>query len=602
MGMSTAGSTINSRRRWATCLIAMGATSAAIVGLILPWSAATADECGNGGLIVVTGANDPDAVNLQGLESNPNNAGYKATYVKYPTTIWPLGSVGYNDDVERGATATKQAVGSYQQACPGKPVKIVGYSLGARVAGDVLSDIGNDRDDKVDVNNTPDDPTDDVDITDEGVSGELYADPRQDGTIEGRGIEQSLIGVIPGFTMSGRRAGGFGSLAGRVVSVCDAGDAICDLPDPVRDPIGAIDSLLGFFTKHLLYPAGFATHTPEEWAGGPAACHDAGSGGLVCVKKDDSAFIGLVKQVAVQVGIPANTVDEIPDIVDWRPRMPGDFLPGLSISHLQPLIRLVEKQLPQLPNLTYNAGGYLPDAFVFTNIADGILKLDSAKFNTGVTELAKSLASIALIPVNVPLYWGKRLINVGPGPYLITPAAPNTPNTTPFARTTAASTFGSPTTNPKPADASKVTDAITSLTSKVKSPNTSAPSTRALTTSAPNTPTTNDATPRKWRTPWPKNNNGSTGGSTPAPVAPKSPPWQGQFNHNHNGGGDSTDSTEGAAPKPPTFSHNFGRSKRKSSPGTGQSTQSGQSARSGQSAQGGQAGGSAGGSESGGGN
>lgn len=474
-------------RRRGAGFIALGVCVGTATALCVPTGVgpATAADCSSkGAVVIVAGTNDPDGLVMKGVETKYRNEGYDVAYAKYPTTLWPAGSVGYNDDVSRGKAATGKAITDYRGSgganCADAPVKVVGYSQGARVAGDVLSDIGNGR--KVDVNNTPDDPTDDVLIDDENVSGELYSDPRQVGSIDGRGIELSLIGVIPGLTMTGPREGGFGSLSGDVVSVCDQGDPICDLPDPIRDPIGALDGLLGYFTKHGLYPAGFASQSPAEWADGN--CASKGSGGTVCIKKDDSAFIGLVKQFAAQLGIPAATVNGIPDIVDYRPRIPGDVLPGLTISKLQPLIRLVQDNLPQLPNLTYHAGGYLPDVFVFQDIAEGILRLDGARFVRGSTALAKSIVSIVLIPVNGTVYWANRLKNaIGPQP--VTTAA------TPM--TTLASTGPDSTSAPKAGTAAKfknsVDNTLASLTKGWKS-TTAAPVVEA---SPPNSDDTTDA-------------------------------------------------------------------------------------------------------------
>ncbi len=42
----------------------------------------------------------------------------------------------------QGNAATTSAIAGYQTRCSGKPVVVAGYSQGARVAGDVLADIG----------------------------------------------------------------------------------------------------------------------------------------------------------------------------------------------------------------------------------------------------------------------------------------------------------------------------------------------------------------------------------------------------------------------------------------------------------------------------
>ena len=52
--------------------------------------------------------------------------------------------------------------------------------------------------------------------------------------------------------MSGKRRGGFGDLP--VTTYCIAGDGICDVPDLLHDPFGAIASFIGYFTRHGYYP------------------------------------------------------------------------------------------------------------------------------------------------------------------------------------------------------------------------------------------------------------------------------------------------------------------------------------------------------------
>lgn len=394
---------------------------------------AHAIECGNGGLIVVPGTNDRSGASMANVKKNPQYSGYTETVVDYPTTLWPMGTVGYNEDVAKGKAATAQAIGSYQKNCPGKPIAVVGYSQGARVAGDVLSDIGNKRNNTVtvdgveyEIESSTTDPSDES-APPGGISGVLYSDPRQDGTVEGRGIEQSMIGLLPGLVMTGKRDGGFGDLAGGVVSVCDRGDAICDLPDPLHDPLGAIDGLIGYFTKHGLYPAIMAVSTAsgangrdiESWTGS-GSCRDAGSGGTICTRGDDSAFVGLLKDVAVKLGV--SDPDVIPDFVAWRPRVPASILPHVGLNDLQPVFRFVADRLPQLPNLTYHAGGYLPDALAIADIAQGILTLNGPQFTQGVKAVGKSLVSIVMIPVVGAHYWTGRLMElVGP----TTPADPS---------------------------------------------------------------------------------------------------------------------------------------------------------------------------------
>ena len=345
---------------------------------------------------------------------------------------------------DRGTAATKSAIAGYQSSCPGSPVKVVGYSQGARVAGDVLSDIGNDRDDKdivaTDKNGDPlldenGDPVIVDDISSDGLSGELYSDPRQNGDKTGRGIEQSLIGVIPGLTMTGPREGGFGDIP--VTSVCAEGDPICDLPDPLYDPIGALDGLVGYFTKHGYYPF-HMYQDPASWTN--KTCTTSGST-TTCEIKQSSAIVGLLRQGATAIGLDGAL---IPDFIANRPTIGLPF--GIELAKLQPAIRLVSDLLPPLPKLGY--GGYLPDVFVFQKIIEGIVKLAPDQFKTGVKELAASVKSIVLMPVNFVKYWAGQIVTAGPT---------ITSGVTPFSTTEVAGD------DPDPAETASLRKAVTVL-------------------------------------------------------------------------------------------------------------------------------------------
>ncbi|SDU53398.1 PE-PPE domain-containing protein [Gordonia westfalica] len=417
------------RSRRTSLLIASITGFAVAAAMCLPGEALADDSasCGAGAVVIAAGTNDPEGRHLVGVtqrytglgpngQPDPNSqyagdAGYKVIYADYPTTLWPLGAAGYDDSVAQGNAATKSAIAGYQSRCSGRPVVVAGYSQGARVAGDVLADIGSGAPVEVVATDENGDPILDdegnpvtVVIDPDGVSGELYSDPRRAGDKTGRGIELSLIGVIPGLTMSGPRGAtgtdsGFGELEGRVVSVCIEGDPICDLPDPIYDPIGAIDGLLGYQVKHFLYPFAMYRDPTSQWATRPVSCNAAGT---VCMVGAKSAFAELVQGWASDLGYTG----EIGDFLSGRPTI---GLPlGITLANLQPVVRLVQGLLPPLPQLGY--GGYLPDLFVFEDILQGIVSLSPARLMRGVTALAASVRSIVLLPVNFVRYWAGEIV------------------------------------------------------------------------------------------------------------------------------------------------------------------------------------------------
>ncbi|WP_115410966.1 cutinase family protein [Nocardia farcinica] len=137
--------------------------------------------------------------------------------VRYSASIWPFGSVTYDDSVREGRDNMVAAVNSYAEACGGHIV-VKGYSEGARAAGDALE------------------------ILDDGpharrISGVLYADPKRPG-----GVEHALRGVsVVGISMTGPRAG----FNVPVRSVCNANDAVCNFP-LWSDPIRAVSNIHGY--------------------------------------------------------------------------------------------------------------------------------------------------------------------------------------------------------------------------------------------------------------------------------------------------------------------------------------------------------------------
>lgn len=404
----------------AGAVIGAGAIPAAIGGVH-----ADPADCGGGALIAVAGTNDVGANHLVGAKQrytgkNANNTdnpaspyagagAYRVITPEFPTELWPVGSVGYDDDVRRGTAATVAAIAEYQAACPGKPVTVVGYSQGARIAGDVLNAVATSTQtrtvDGVTYRKVVDPGGQEYWITDEGLSGELYSDPRRDGPESGRGIEQSILGLLPGLTMRGAREGGFGSIP--VVTFCVAGDAICDMPDPLHDPLGALDALLGYFTKHAYYPWRMWRPVTDAntWtcAATPAAAAQGGTGTVDCLIPAKSALSGVrqdgVNRVRNALGLAPR---EVIDFLALRPNLNGLF-PHANLSDLQPLVTPVLKLLPELPQLGY--GGYLPSALLFSDIVTGLREVNLPAVLGGLGGLVGSAVSIAAMPLRFVEHW-----------------------------------------------------------------------------------------------------------------------------------------------------------------------------------------------------
>lgn len=291
--------------------------------------------------MVVAGTNAPRNAagvptgGVTGVGNRYAAQGYDVRYVDYPAQLAPLGTIPYDDDVAIGKAATERAVAGYQARCPGRPVVVAGYSQGARIAGDVLSDAGTGKAQRVKVGDRY--RTIDAD----GLSGELYSDPRREDPAGGGGIENVLIGLLPGTTMSGPRPGGFGTVP--VNQYCVEGDPICDLPNPLLRPIAALDGFVGYFTKHGYYPARMSApvHDGRTWECRDGAAPEPGVDD--CVVPADPATVQVAREHAdpalVSLGLPTTEVLEpVAQLLDQVPLVGGpvgdllDQLPAVTPS------------------------------------------------------------------------------------------------------------------------------------------------------------------------------------------------------------------------------------------------------------------------------
>ncbi|MDH6282825.1 PE-PPE domain-containing protein [Prescottella agglutinans] len=204
------------------------ATALAATAIVLPVATstpATANACPSTIVIAVGGTSDPDARGMWPALDRYRRDGADVRVIDYPASIWPVGRHLFDYSKAVGTSATADAIRAAHQQCPGSQIVATGYSLGATIAGDALAQIAADGS-----------------VPADKVRGRLYADSRQAG-----GVETVLPTLIPGLTMTGER-GGFGAIP--VEQVCIQGDGICDMPQPLQNPVGFVDSIAGYLTKH----------------------------------------------------------------------------------------------------------------------------------------------------------------------------------------------------------------------------------------------------------------------------------------------------------------------------------------------------------------
>ncbi|WP_151529033.1 MULTISPECIES: cutinase family protein [Corynebacterium] len=164
-----------------------------------------------------------------------------------------LTEMSYDDSRTEGIDRLNAELVDTHQQCPNTEFILAGFSQGAVIVGDIVSDIGNGRG---------------VIPADRIKGAALIADGRREpgvgvvpGTqVGGVGAEIALHPlnavvqpVVPGATMRGSRAGGFGELNDRVMDVCAPDDPICDAPRDVRNALERARAMLEVNGVHAWY-------------------------------------------------------------------------------------------------------------------------------------------------------------------------------------------------------------------------------------------------------------------------------------------------------------------------------------------------------------
>lgn len=204
----------------------------------------------------------------------------KEAYVPEDVKVWTLPytaqfkninaqhEMSYDDSRNEGTSRLEGELTYMHETCPDTKFILSGFSQGAVIAGDVADRIGG--------GNGP--------VPAESVAGvALIADGRrQDGVginpgahVGGVGAEIALQpvstliqGIVPGATMRGERANGFGALADRTFQICAPNDSICDAPLDVSNGLERARDLIDANGVHALYaynPGVIEGATANQW-------------------------------------------------------------------------------------------------------------------------------------------------------------------------------------------------------------------------------------------------------------------------------------------------------------------------------------------------
>lgn len=187
-------------------------------------------------------ANDPTKVKIWTL---PYTAQFR--------NINAMGEMSYDDSRNEGIDRLTEEMVATHSECPLTDFILTGFSQGAVIVGDTASEIGNGR----------------HVIPAERIRGvALIADGRREpgigvtigNGVNGVGAEIALHplnfvvqAVVPGATMRGSRAGGFGVLQDKVADICATDDAICDAPQDVTDALPRAADMVAANGVHAWY-------------------------------------------------------------------------------------------------------------------------------------------------------------------------------------------------------------------------------------------------------------------------------------------------------------------------------------------------------------
>ncbi|MFC0315546.1 cutinase family protein [Gordonia phosphorivorans] len=163
--------------------------------------------------------------------------------VHYSASISPIGgNVSGAESTAEGERNLTRAAREFRARCPESHLRLVGFSQGALVTGNVCNALDADP------------------HMARRTSCVLYADPRRPDP-ERPGVMAMLPSFVPGFPMTGPRPE---TTQIPVAQVCQSNDIICASPNPVIDPVGFVNNLLGYLVHgaHGDYVA--APHTVDD--------------------------------------------------------------------------------------------------------------------------------------------------------------------------------------------------------------------------------------------------------------------------------------------------------------------------------------------------
>ncbi|MEJ6013215.1 cutinase family protein [Corynebacterium sp. H127] len=176
--------------------------------------------------------------------------------------------MSYDESRNEGTSKLEAEMRMMHKDCPATDYVLVGFSQGAVIVGDIANQIGAGH------GVVPAERVRGVSVVADGRR-EPGVGQAQGNPVGGVGAEVSLEllnpltqAIMPGATMRGPRAGGYGSLNDRVMDICAPDDHICDAPLGVGNAVQRAQALIAANAVHAQYatnPNVFPGSTTTQW-------------------------------------------------------------------------------------------------------------------------------------------------------------------------------------------------------------------------------------------------------------------------------------------------------------------------------------------------
>ncbi|GEE03408.1 hypothetical protein nbrc107696_38540 [Gordonia spumicola] len=319
------------------------------------------------------GAAQPDGIRL-GAMNKARPEGTARTKVRYSASISPVGgNISGAESTAEGERNLKRAARSFRARCPDSHIRLVGFSQGALVTGNVCNSFDSDP------------------VMSRNTSCVLYSDPRRPDPVR-PGVMAMLPSFVPGFPMMGARPE---TRHIPITQVCQSNDGICAAPNPVLDPIGFVNNLLGYLA--------YGAHGDYF-----AAPHSVDDGRLHTVRRSPYIPTADIAHPAPGVPTPYDVLDPVTSLLITPAPIATSYRPTPLVAYFPPLVSWLVPQrigavvLPPVNDVNALLQGVVQLVQAVTGtVVDVVEALPTLELNVGAGPDDCSPRRITPLPVTV---------------------------------------------------------------------------------------------------------------------------------------------------------------------------------------------------------